>query len=127
MVRSAPLRTPQGHTQCTGLHTPCTRLPHLQSREHSVPHCTSHCELRAPCVSHRYVDTVEAAIGCDSHKHDAVHVVHTVLFACSVAILSTFQIELLSLLAALGPVFFRNPLYVLDLFVVTTSLTLEVF
>lgn len=71
------------------------------------------------------LDSLDHAIGCDAHKWEAVHSAHQALFACSVAILSAFELELLSLVAAIGVAFFRNPLYVLDLFVVTTSLSLE--
>ena len=71
------------------------------------------------------VDSLAFAAGCDSHKWASVHTAHTALFACSVAILSAFQLELLSLLAALGLSFFRNPLYAIDLLVVATSLCLE--
>ena len=62
---------------------------------------------------------------CDDHKHHGAHTVHTVLFYISVSILALFEIELLACAAAIGGLFFRNPLYVLDLFVVTASLTLE--
>lgn len=71
------------------------------------------------------VEAADAIIGCDEHKWAAVHTAHTALFACSVAILSLFQVELLCLVVVLGADFFFNPLYVVDLIVVTLSLTLE--
>mmetsp|Transcript_33262 Transcript_33262/g.54909 ORF Transcript_33262/g.54909 Transcript_33262/m.54909 type:complete len:307 (+) Transcript_33262:85-1005(+) len=64
---------------------------------------------------------------CDSHKYPAVHTTHVTLRVTTVVILSIFMIELSILIAACGPrKFFSNFFYVLDLFVVSVSLTLEI-
>ena len=64
--------------------------------------------------------------GCDSHKYEAVHIAHTVLFWMTVVILSTFAVELLSLIYLIGPkMFCCQPTYVVDFVVVISSLTLE--
>mmetsp|Transcript_9414 Transcript_9414/g.16105 ORF Transcript_9414/g.16105 Transcript_9414/m.16105 type:complete len:308 (-) Transcript_9414:533-1456(-) len=65
--------------------------------------------------------------GCDDHKYPGVHVAHEVLFSFTLIILILFEIELLLMVYLLGPkAYFSRPLYVLDLFVVTVSLVLEV-
>ncbi|EOD09870.1 voltage-gated H+ channel [Emiliania huxleyi CCMP1516] len=72
--------------------------------------------------------TVEGphGVGCDEHAHPAVHTAHAVLTWASVAILSLFEIELLTLLAASGlRDFFSNVYYVLDIVIVSASLVLE--
>jgi len=64
--------------------------------------------------------------GCDSHKYHGVHVTHDVLFWCTVAILVAFEIELVLLMYLLGmKQFFHHYIYVVDLFIVTISLVLE--
>lgn len=63
--------------------------------------------------------------GCDDHKYPEVHVMHSVAFAASATILCIFEVELLALLCALGMPFFKNPLYILDIVVVTASLVLD--
>mmetsp|Transcript_9101 Transcript_9101/g.19438 ORF Transcript_9101/g.19438 Transcript_9101/m.19438 type:complete len:324 (-) Transcript_9101:337-1308(-) len=64
--------------------------------------------------------------GCDDHKYPGVHVAHTVLFSLTMAVLCTFEIELLTMIYLLGPAkFFSHILYVLDLFIVTVSLLME--
>lgn len=64
--------------------------------------------------------------GCDSHKYEAVHIAHTVLFWMTVVILSTFAVELLSLIYLIGPkMFCSQPTYIVDFVVVISSLTLE--
>lgn len=72
------------------------------------------------------VDTNYPA-ACDPHKWEGVHTAHEVLFFMTVAILSVFFVELVVLLAVLGlKLFFHNRLYVLDLVIVVSSLTLEI-
>lgn len=64
--------------------------------------------------------------GCDSHKYPGVHVAHEVLFWTTIVILVTFMVELTFLIYLLGPSkFFDELIYVIDLFVVSTSLALE--
>lgn len=71
------------------------------------------------------VDTGYEA-GCDPHKYHGVHVAHDVLFWSTILILLTFEIELLFLVYLLGPkTFLHEFLYVLDLFIVSASLILE--
>lgn len=64
---------------------------------------------------------------CDIHKYDGAHTLHDMLFSISVTVLSCFQAELLLLSTALGSLFFRNPLYLLDSVVIASSLTLELW
>ena len=65
--------------------------------------------------------------GCDEHKHPGVHTAHDVLFSFTMIILILFEIELLLMMYLLGPkAYLSRPLYVLDLFVVTVSLVLEI-
>ena len=64
--------------------------------------------------------------GCDYHKHHGAHVAHDVLFWCTIVILTTFELELLFVLYLLGlKKFFHHCVYIVDLFVVTVSLGLE--
>lgn len=62
---------------------------------------------------------------CDEHKWETVHMAHVALFGTSVGILAVFEMELILLFVALDVQFFHNLLYVIDLFVVTSSLALE--
>lgn len=71
------------------------------------------------------VDMPSWPAGCDEHKWATAHTAHEVLFAVSVLILSIFAVELSLLIAALGSSFFRQPFYLLDAFVVSMSLVLE--
>ncbi|EOD41821.1 hypothetical protein EMIHUDRAFT_461000 [Emiliania huxleyi CCMP1516] len=78
---------------------------------------------------HSHLDST-GRIGCDSHKHDLAHKFHKFLFRVSLTVLVVFELELLGLIASLDRAFFRqpapaNPLYVLDLIVITVSLGLE--
>lgn len=66
------------------------------------------------------------APACDSHKWATVHEAHTALLWLSVAVLGIFFVELSILVVALGAAFIRNRLYMLDFFVVTLSLVLEI-
>lgn len=71
------------------------------------------------------VDTAYEA-GCDTHKYNGAHVAHQLLFWITIVILTTFQVELCLLIYLIGPAkFFRQVFYVIDLFVVTCSLFLE--
>jgi len=63
--------------------------------------------------------------GCDDHKFPAVHAMHSIAFIASATILCLFEVELLATLSALGTLFFKNPLYLLDMIVVTASLVLD--
>jgi hypothetical protein len=64
--------------------------------------------------------------GCDEHKYEGVHTTEEVLFALTMTILFVFFIELNVSMAALGPgVFFRQLFYLLDYFIVGTSIALE--
>lgn len=92
-------------------------LQRLLSDAHSDGH---HSVCAYPLVDTQY------AVGCNTHQHHAVHVAHEVLFWTTVAILVTFEMELLSLIYLLGPrQFLATFMYVLDLFIVTVSLALE--
>ena len=63
---------------------------------------------------------------CDEHKYPGEHIAHEVLFSLTMIILITFEIELLLMVYLLGPKeFFSQVWYVLDLFIVTVSLVLE--
>eukprot|EP00985_Skeletonema_marinoi_P015623 scaffold8111_cov206-Skeletonema_marinoi.AAC.12 len=65
--------------------------------------------------------------GCDDYKYEGAHIAHAVLFAFTLIILGLFEIELLLMVYLLGPKkYFSQVLYVLDLFVVTVSLALEI-
>jgi hypothetical protein len=64
--------------------------------------------------------------GCDEHKWEGVHTTEEVLFALTMTILFVFFIELNVSMAALGPgVFFRQLFYLLDYFIIGTSIALE--
>jgi len=79
------------------------------------------------CAAGLVAATDNSRVGCDPHLYPAVHVLHEVLFYISVAILGVFEVELLSLVAALDVRFFLNPFYTVDLIVVTLSLVLEIW
>lgn len=65
-------------------------------------------------------------VGCDDHKYPGVHVAHEALFWVTIVILSIFEVELFFLIYLLGPEkFFHQLIYVVDLFIVTLSLVLE--
>lgn len=67
------------------------------------------------------------AAGCDEYKYSQVHTVDLVLRIMTIAILSSFAIELVILMAACGvKTFFSNFFYILDLVVVSISLALEI-
>ena len=64
--------------------------------------------------------------GCDSHKWSTVHRAEEFLFGITVAILSTFLLELTVSIVALKPqIFFRQFFYLMDFVVVSVSLALE--
>ena len=64
--------------------------------------------------------------GCDDHKYPGVHITHTVLFSFTVAILCIFEVELFTMMYLIGlKAFMSNLFYMLDLFVVSVSLALE--
>eukprot|EP00406_Dinophysis_acuminata_P073738 CAMPEP_0179256402 /NCGR_PEP_ID=MMETSP0797-20121207/24250_1 /TAXON_ID=47934 /ORGANISM="Dinophysis acuminata, Strain DAEP01" /LENGTH=317 /DNA_ID=CAMNT_0020964339 /DNA_START=76 /DNA_END=1026 /DNA_ORIENTATION=- len=69
--------------------------------------------------------SADQGAGCDDHKHAGVHTLHTVCFAVSVCILSLFEVELLTLAAAMRTLFIKNLCYMADLLVVTASLAIE--
>ena len=62
---------------------------------------------------------------CDPHKWQSIHTLEKVLFGFTVTILSIFLLELTSIAIILQKAFFRQLFYVLDLFIVLTSLILE--
>jgi Zn-finger protein len=65
---------------------------------------------------------------CDAHKHSAVHTTEDVLFGITVAILSLFLLENIIEMVTIGPlVFFRQMWFVLDVFIVSVSLALELY
>lgn len=65
--------------------------------------------------------------GCDDHKYHGVHVAHDVLFSFTILILSIFEVELLTMMYLIGvDKFFARVLYIVDLFIVTVSLVLEI-
>ena len=75
----------------------------------------------APLIATNY------PVGCDSHKYHGVHVAHNVLFSFTIIILVTFELELLTMMYLIGPTkFFARVFYVVDLFIVTVSLVLEI-
>jgi hypothetical protein len=66
-------------------------------------------------------------VGCDDHQYHGVHVAHNVLFSFTMLILVTFEVELLTMIYLIGPKkFFARVFYVVDLFIVTVSLVLEI-
>jgi len=69
----------------------------------------------------------ENRAGCDYHQHAEVHVAHDVLLWLSVAILSLFGLELFLLFCIERLIFLRNPLYVLDAFVIAAALAIELY
>ncbi len=64
--------------------------------------------------------------GCDYNKYMGVHIAHSALFWTTIFILSVFELELLFLVYLIGPkIFCKQLTYVVDLTVVTLSLSLE--
>lgn len=67
------------------------------------------------------------AAGCDTHKYHAVHTAEAVIFYLTIAILSTFFLELSIEMIALTPaVFFRQFWFFLDYVIISISLALEI-
>ena len=65
--------------------------------------------------------------GCDPHKWARVHTAEMALFAMTLTILSVFMIELNVEMIALRPaVFFRQFFFLLDYFIISVSLALEI-
>lgn len=63
---------------------------------------------------------------CDEHKYEDVHAAHKVLLSFTLFILSTFLLELITLMFILGlKGFFSKFFYVLDLVIVSVSMALE--
>ena len=62
---------------------------------------------------------------CDTHKWENVHKIEIILFSLTVTILSLFLLELVTMAIILQKAFFRQIFYVLDFFIVATSLALE--
>lgn len=75
--------------------------------------------------SHLYSAMESAKATCDEHKYGWLHTVHHLLVGVSVFILGVFFVELILLFTCLGCGFFKNPLYIADLFIVSVSLILE--
>jgi len=67
------------------------------------------------------------APGCEDHKWETVHIIHECCFFITVAVLSTFLVELLMLMYIELGHFWQTPLYVLDLVIVVGTLSLEYF
>jgi len=65
--------------------------------------------------------------GCDEHKWETVHIMHDACLFITVAVLSTFLVELLALLYIERGEFLKKPLYLLDLIIVVGTLSLEFF
>lgn len=81
----------------------------------------SHDLCKSPLVA-----TEDNTVGCDDHKYQAVHDAEEALFWVTITILATFEAELLFLVYLLGPKkFFHHFLYILDLFIITVSIGLE--
>jgi hypothetical protein len=72
------------------------------------------------------VASPEYPVGCDDHKYPWLHTLHVAFFSITVSILGTFFIEMMLMIFCLGCVFFKHFFYVLDLFVVSVSLVLEI-
>lgn len=72
------------------------------------------------------VESHEFEATCDTHKWSTVHKVEGILFILTITILSIFFVELMTMVVVLGKSFFKQFFYVLDLFIVTTSLSLEI-
>jgi len=62
---------------------------------------------------------------CDPHKWSAVHTAEEVFFSLTITILSLFMLELVIMASILQKAFFRQIFYVLDMFIVSVSLVLE--
>mmetsp|Transcript_8983 Transcript_8983/g.33133 ORF Transcript_8983/g.33133 Transcript_8983/m.33133 type:complete len:428 (-) Transcript_8983:1213-2496(-) len=60
------------------------------------------------------------------HPPNWVETVELVIYILTVLILCTFELELFFLIFSFGLMFFSNPLYVMDLLVITTALLIEV-
>lgn len=74
------------------------------------------------------LEDTDYAAGCDPHKWETVHNAEDALFIITMMILSIFFVEISLLMVALTPsVFFRQFWYVLDLFIVSVSIALEVW
>jgi len=108
---SCCLDTDNEHRFLEGLLSDNNNEQHSNSSEH-----------HSVCDSEYY----EGESSCDPHKWPLLHMVHSILFYVSVAILIIFEVELLTLLAILKRDFFKGILHVLDLLVVTMSLVIEI-
>jgi hypothetical protein len=91
-------------------------LRFLSSEEHGDHHNL--------CISPA-VESYQYEAACDPHKWGTVHKLEEALFWCTISILSVFFIELMAMIVVLERAFFRQFFYVLDLWIVTTSLVLE--
>lgn len=63
---------------------------------------------------------------CDEHKHQTIHDVHNALICIVASIVAIFILESIVLLVTLRGVFFRNPLYILDLVILPPSLAIAI-
>jgi len=70
------------------------------------------------------IETTNTA-GCDEHKWHGVHIAHEVLYWMTIVILGSFEFELILMLYLLGKKFWSSCFYVVDLFIVSISLILE--
>jgi hypothetical protein len=72
------------------------------------------------------VESHEYNAVCDPHKYSAVHTTEKALFGCTVFILSTLLVELIIMMIVVKKAFFTQFSYVLDSFIVVTSLAMEI-
>ncbi|GBG26161.1 Hypothetical Protein FCC1311_023812 [Hondaea fermentalgiana] len=80
----------------------------------------------AECVDSSGVESLTAHIHCEEHS-DIVHSTSAIMYVVSLVILIIFEIELVLAFITLGPFqFLRNLSYQLDIFIVTTSIALEI-
>lgn len=70
---------------------------------------------------------IEAELHCLTEENEVVEIMEKYFYIASLTILGIFEAELLLLLLVLGCYgFFRNFGYIFDVFIITTSLSLEV-
>lgn len=75
---------------------------------------------------HSAIESYEYEATCDPHKWEEVHRAEKILFALTITILSGFLFELTLMMLILQRAFFSQLFYVLDFFIVATSLALEI-
>jgi hypothetical protein len=109
------------HNATSDEHADATDANHFLRFLEEASHGGQHSFCPAPTVEYR-----DHEAGCDEHKWETVHTTEEVLFALTIAILSVFFIDNILTIIVLQRAFFKQFFYVLDFFIVTVSLALEI-